>query len=620
MSSSQAAHRDLAETLCTQHGFDRGAGPGETVGRERLDAAVPDLAFAQMAPELLTLGAELPQGGRFKLLQAHQHALARDLLVKTPREGDTTASPLLVREARIAARLEHPGVAPVYALAGNSQHPMLLLKALQGQTWAQALRATAPNGACGDPYALDAALNVLASVCQTVAYAHSQGVIHRDLKPAHVTVGAWGEVVVTDWGVALPLDEASALDASPVGTPAYMAPEVVAGEPITPATDVFGLGALLHEVLTGAPRYAGDDLVAVVAQAAAAEPFAYGPHVPAPLAELCRQACARDPARRPASALAFREALRTFQSGRSVDAALAAAEAQLAALRELVRPQHAPAPPPESALRRLGPCRFAFRAVLDLDPEHARAAAGHDDALEAVAEAQLRANALDAAAALLGELLQPRPALQAAVDAARAARDEAEAALRRAHAATRMAGDDWLRSVSALAVGAVALISGLWLGAAWRHGAPINSLHDATPLLLGAMASLLWVWRFRHTTFNSPRYLRYSLAQIAIIGLSGAGCLIAHFAGIPQYASGAMLAGAGLAFAVTLLLCVDGTFWRSAAIALGALVLSAYHREYYHEIVGGCLWLDSLHVAWYLRPGAQENPSLSILALWSGRR
>jgi serine/threonine-protein kinase len=157
---------------------------------------------------------------------------------------------------------------------------------------------------------LEAQIAVLQRVCDALSFAHDKGVVHRDVKSENVMVGPFGEVYLLDWGVALDL-AAPQGDQSIVGTPAYMAPEMVDGDPgsISPRTDVFLLGATLHEMLTGHPRHAGDGLMEVLRAARRSSPVDYAAEVPADLAALCNDATARGPAARPASVEAFRARL-----------------------------------------------------------------------------------------------------------------------------------------------------------------------------------------------------------------------------------------------------------------------------------------------------------------------
>jgi serine/threonine-protein kinase len=234
------------------------------------------------------------RGGMGCVLRGHDPELRRDLAVKVllpDHQHDRVMRSRFTEEAQIAGRLQHPGVVPVHELGRVTDgRPFIAMKLVKGRTLADLLQERA-NPADNLPHFLA----IFEAVCQTVAYAHSQNVIHRDLKPANVMVGAFGEVQVMDWGLAKVLRPPHSLapaleqgeggpeispaplsrpgqgaggEGSPpgrtqpgevLGTPAYMAPEQAWGAPdrLDERCDVFGLGAMLCEVLTGGPPYTG---------------------------------------------------------------------------------------------------------------------------------------------------------------------------------------------------------------------------------------------------------------------------------------------------------------------------------------------------------------------------
>jgi serine/threonine-protein kinase len=225
----------------------------------------------------------IAQGGMGQVLKGHDPDLGRDLAVKVllPHHDD---QPEFLRrfleEAQISGQLQHPGVVPVHELGHlHDGRPFFAMKLVEGRTLADLL-AVRP----ALDHDLPAFLKVFEQVCQTVAYAHSRGVIHRDLKPSNIMVGAFGEVQVMDWGLAKVLGrgaaERSEEEAAPavsevrtlrseqidghtqagwvLGTPEYMAPEQARAEAVDERVDVFGLGAILCEILTGQSPY-GDD-------------------------------------------------------------------------------------------------------------------------------------------------------------------------------------------------------------------------------------------------------------------------------------------------------------------------------------------------------------------------
>jgi serine/threonine-protein kinase len=177
-----------------------------------------------------------------------------------------------VEVARIMAQLDHPNVVPVYDLwLEPGQCPGLLMKLVEGSTLTSLVHETA---AAPVPSArLEELLHVVLKVCDAVSFAHSHGLVHRDLHPGNVLVGSHRQVYVMDWGLAVRRDRASTLGsvgwAFGSGTPAYMAPEQAKGrdDEIDERTDVFGLGGILYEFLTLRPPYLAAALPDVIAQA-----------------------------------------------------------------------------------------------------------------------------------------------------------------------------------------------------------------------------------------------------------------------------------------------------------------------------------------------------------------
>jgi serine/threonine-protein kinase len=300
------------------------------------------------------LGAEIGRGGMGAVLAGRDPALDRPLAVKVllpGRAGDADLERRFLAEAQICGRLQHPGVVPVYDVGCLADgRPFFTMKLVKGRTLADLL---AERKSPDDDLPRLAA--VFEQVCQAVAYAHSRGVIHRDLKPANVMVGEFGEVQVMDWGLAKVLQSGAPTPSAPssppastihtvrtadpgggsqagtvVGTPAYMAPEQALGlaERVDARADVFGLGAVLCEILTGAPPYrgrGGADLL-LAARADLADAFARldGCGADAELVRLTKHCLDPDPGQRPADAGAAAEAVTAYR--RSVEERLRQAE------------------------------------------------------------------------------------------------------------------------------------------------------------------------------------------------------------------------------------------------------------------------------------------------------
>jgi serine/threonine-protein kinase len=257
-----------------------------------LQPASPEMPWGAGRYQFL---GQIGQGGMGAILKGRDPDLCRDLAVKVLLK-DYRDDPVLVRrfikEAQIGGQLQHPGIVPVHELGQlDDGRPFFTMKLVKGRTLSALLayRQTAEQDR-------PRFMGIFEQVCQTVAYAHARGVIHRDLKPSNVMVGAFGEVQVMDWGLAKVLrePEGEGLSGAPVevslsavrtvrsdsdgdsstpgsilGTPAYMAPEQARGEVsgLSERWDVFGLGSILCEILTGEPAYVGASRVEIFLKA-----------------------------------------------------------------------------------------------------------------------------------------------------------------------------------------------------------------------------------------------------------------------------------------------------------------------------------------------------------------
>jgi serine/threonine-protein kinase len=229
------------------------------------------------------------RGGMGLVYRANDNAFDREVAIKvllqTHQDRDE-ARQRFFEEARTTARLQHPGVVSVYDVGlSDDGQPYFAMKLVQGRTLGELLAFENRT-----PLQRARLLEIFSRVCQTIAFAHSHQTVHLDLKPSNVMVGAYGEVHVMDWGLSRQLDGetvpltpigTAAMDeisddqvaellthSKIIGTPSYMAPEQACGRDVGVRTDVFGLGALLCEVLTGLPPYHGSNLQRVYRRAA----------------------------------------------------------------------------------------------------------------------------------------------------------------------------------------------------------------------------------------------------------------------------------------------------------------------------------------------------------------
>jgi serine/threonine protein kinase len=234
------------------------------------------------------ISAEIARGGMGRVYAGHDLRLDREVAIKTLLPGVRTDR--FVTEARITARLPHPGIPPVHELGTLADGtPYLAMKLIRGRTLAELLKER-PSPL----HELPRFLQIFEQVALAVGFAHAQGVIHRDLKPLNVMVGTFGEVQVMDWGLAKTLRahvaEASGKESqtppdsfllpstgpitqagSVLGTPGYMAPEQARGEDIDARADVFALGSTLADILTGRPAFVGMSTEDVTARTARAD-------------------------------------------------------------------------------------------------------------------------------------------------------------------------------------------------------------------------------------------------------------------------------------------------------------------------------------------------------------
>ncbi len=287
------------------------------------------------------IGELLGKGGMGEVLLATDEQIGREVAIKRIRSAhpDADAIARFVREARIQGRLEHPAVVPVHDLGVDGEgKPFFVMKRLTGTVMSSLLHRETE-----DPIATRRRLlRAFADVCLAVELAHSKGIIHRDLKPANIMLGDFGEVYVLDWGIAravgdtdetpaprpLALESGDTALGTVLGTPAYMAPEQLAGERASTAADIYALGCILFEILAGKALHKNTRSAVMPAAAVDARPSRVLPDSPPELDAICTQATQLDPAARP-TARALGAAVQAYLDG----------DRDVAVRRELAREQ-----------------------------------------------------------------------------------------------------------------------------------------------------------------------------------------------------------------------------------------------------------------------------------------
>jgi serine/threonine-protein kinase len=240
--------------------------------------------------------------------------------LKRMRDGPTASRAdraRFLREARLAGRLRHPGIVPVFDAGEEGPELYFVMPLVPGVGLDERLLS--------GPFPAAEAAELMAAVARAVAHAHHRGVVHRDLKPANILLDPGHGPRVTDFGLARPSDPSRRLTATGelFGTPAYMAPELLRGEEPTPAADVYALGAILYECLTGTPPHGHGSFVELTTRGLNNDPLSprrFRPEIPAALEGICLTALGRRPGDRYAAAEALAADLERFARGEAVKA------------------------------------------------------------------------------------------------------------------------------------------------------------------------------------------------------------------------------------------------------------------------------------------------------------
>jgi len=286
-------------------------------------------------PGAYALGVEVDRGGMGRILEARDLRVGRPVAVKELLGRSPNLAARFEREARVTARLQHPGIVPIYEIGcWPDGTPFYSMRMVEGRTLREAI---ASASSLAERIGL---LPAVIAAAEAIAFAHGQRVIHRDLTPSNVMVGAYGETVVIDWGIAKDLADATATppetDAAPddssasltsagvvIGTVAYMPPEQAVAAPVDERADVYALGAILYHLLAGSAPYRAESSKEVLAQLKAGPPVPVEqlvPNAPRDLVSIVAKAMARQPRARYASARELVDELKRFQTGRMVEA------------------------------------------------------------------------------------------------------------------------------------------------------------------------------------------------------------------------------------------------------------------------------------------------------------
>src|SRR6476660_6651120 len=285
---------------------------------ERVGAnAAPDTKSAARAAELLgelgdyELLEEIGRGGQGVVFRARQKSLNRTVALKVISLGQWASKAHLKRfrlEAEAAAHLEHPGIVPIHEVGERDGQCYFSMKFVEGGQLDEVVRRA--------PMSIRQGAELIAKVARTVHYAHEHGILHRDIKPGNILLDKHGEPHLTDFGLARLLETESTVTRTKevLGTPSYMAPEQAVGETkkLTSATDVYGLGAVLYQLLTGHPPFAGGttyETIKLLLDTEPQPPRSFNSKIDRDFSTICLKCLEKDPQRRYSSALALAEDL-----------------------------------------------------------------------------------------------------------------------------------------------------------------------------------------------------------------------------------------------------------------------------------------------------------------------
>ena len=261
---------------------------------------------------------ELARGGMGVVYRARQVSLDRVVALKMILSGQFASEAEIRRfraEAEAAAHLDHPHIVPIFEVGRHQGHAFFSMKLIAGGNLGRHLARY-----LDDP---EATARLMATVARTIEHAHRKGMIHRDLKPSNILIDESGQPLIADFGLVKRAGDGSSLTSSGVllGTPAYMAPEQVSGDEAAPAADIYSLGAILYQLLTGRPPFRGGTVAETLAQVLEHDPVPprkLRPSIPRELEYICLKCLEKSPGKRYHSAAALAADLERFLRGEEV--------------------------------------------------------------------------------------------------------------------------------------------------------------------------------------------------------------------------------------------------------------------------------------------------------------
>ncbi len=316
----------------------------------------------------------LGQGGMATVYKAYHPALDRHVAIKILHPAfkeDQNFIARFEREARIVAKLDHPNIVPVFDFAQHDEMPYLVMRYIEGKTLKAILRETAT------PLPLERVLAFLQPIADGLTYAHTQGVLHRDIKPSNIIRAHDGHIYLTDFGLAriAQSGESTMSQDMLIGTPQYISPEQAQGSPLSERTDIYSLGVILFEMLTGRVPFTADTPYAIIHDHIYSPlplPTTINPALTPEIERVLLKALAKDPNARYASATELMSALATASSSPVAPTTLTPAPAPIIAypapssIAQMPPPPEPIMPPAPQAKSRFNPITCGILAMFAL--------------------------------------------------------------------------------------------------------------------------------------------------------------------------------------------------------------------------------------------------------------
>jgi eukaryotic-like serine/threonine-protein kinase len=313
-SVDEAVFTDLATGLSTPTGRVSKPKPGNSIGLESLSTTKE--TFVGNYEVLSVLG----KGGMGVVYKARHRRLNRVVALKMIQnglQGGSTAIERFLLEAQVVAALQHPGIIQIFEIGEHLGRPYLCLEYVEGQDLLSSLK--------GQPWAAKPAAELVASLCEAMQYAHENRVLHRDIKPSNILLDSKNRGKISDFGIArmLEANDSATVDGAVVGTPSYMPPEQARGDTaaISARSDVYSLGAVLYQIVTGRAPFVSDSVLETLEQVVHCDPLqprVLKPDLPIDLESICMKALQKDPDNRYQSCADLASDLRRYLRGEAV--------------------------------------------------------------------------------------------------------------------------------------------------------------------------------------------------------------------------------------------------------------------------------------------------------------